>query len=314
MERALESLSQGLIAIVGPTASGKTLLSLELADQLNAEIISADSRQIYKHLTIGTSKPSQEDLRRIPHHFIDILDPREPMSAGLYGKQARKLIDDVQNRGKRIILVGGSGLYVKAVVDGLFDGPSADPEIRAWLNRKHHSSGLEGLLEELRAVDPRSADMMAKEPKVRRIQRALEVYYSTGVPLSEHLKRQERPDTRSWTIVGLEWQRDQLYDRINRRVEAMMKNGFLEEVCWLRDHGYESHLNALQTVGYKELFRHLEGGGTLGESVEAIKRNTRRFAKRQMTWFRADDRIRWASVGSEADISALALSLSKKVK
>ena len=295
------SLLKTPIAIVGPTASGKTRLSLILAKRLNGEIISTDSRQMYKHMTVGTSKPTQTERSMAPHHWIDVLDPRESMSAGLFGKQARELLEEIRKSGKTPLLVGGSGLYIKAVIDGLFDGPSADPAVRLMLKKRFADSGISGLLEDLQRVDPRTAEVMRKEPKVRRIQRALEVYFTTGVPLSGHFVKQKGDDGLRCVQIGLQWSRKDLYRRIDDRVETMMSSGLLDEALWLKSHGYESDLNSLNTVGYKELFAHLNGQYDLSTAIALIKRNTRRFAKRQETWFRADRRIHWIMMNEESD-------------
>ncbi|MEX2116868.1 MAG: tRNA (adenosine(37)-N6)-dimethylallyltransferase MiaA [Bacteroidota bacterium] len=295
------SLRKTPLAIVGPTASGKTHLSLILAKRLNAEIVSADSRQMYKYLTVGTSKPTESERSMVPHLWIDVLDPREPMSAGLFGKEARLLLAEISQRGKTPILVGGSGLYVKAVIDGLFDGPPADPGVRSALKKRLDESGISGLLEDLRRVDPRTAAEMQKEPKARRIQRALEVYYATGVPLSSHFDTQKKEEPVDCVQIGLQWKREDLYRRINDRVETMMRSGFLDEVRWLKSRGYTPDLNSLNTVGYKELYAHLSGQYDLSTATELIKRNTRRFAKRQETWFNADRRIHWIMMDEASD-------------
>lgn len=278
--------------IVGPTASGKTPVSILLAERLNGEIVSADSRQIYKRLTIGTAKPTIEELSRVKHHFVDLLEPDRDYSAGEYGKDARSVIGEVLERGRIPILVGGSGLYIKAVVDGLFEGPGKDPEMREILESRMQREGAASLLAELRKVDPIAAAKMDSTKK-RRILRALEVYYITGKPLSEFHAEQSQDSRYRFVLFGLLWSRNALYDRINSRVEGMIKRGLREEVEGLRRDGFSSRLNALNTVGYKETFEFLDGMRGWVETVELIKRNTRRFAKRQMTWFRADKRIRW---------------------
>lgn len=295
--------------IVGPTASGKTALSLLLARRMNAEIVSADSRQIYRHLTIGTAKPSDSDRSKVPHHFIDILDPNQEYSAGEYGVQARGVLEEIQKRGKSALVVGGSGLYVKALVDGFFDGPGKDPEVRERLERDLEREGISGLLKKLEHVDPATAQAMAREPKARRVMRALEVYYSTGKPLSVHFSEQKRNPLSNFIMVAPLWERALLYKHIDERVVGMMKQGLLDEVRWLKSHGYHANLNALNTVGYKELFEHLEKKTSLDEAVSLIKLNTRRFAKRQMTWFRADKRIRWLPVSSDRDFEETASSI-----
>ena len=294
------------IVIVGPTGSGKTTLSILLARRLKAEILSADSRQIYRHLTIGTAKPTAAERHGIVHHFIDILDPRQEYNAGKYGIEARKVLDDIRKKGNNVIVVGGSGLYIKALVDGFFDGPGKDPEIRDRLEHELKQEGMEGLLKRLAEVDPASAKTMSAERKARRIVRALEVYYTTGKPLSVHFFEQEHQPMRDVVMVAPLWERASLYEHINSRVESMMKNGFLEEVRWLKSEGYSATLNALNTVGYRELYDHLAGKTTLDVAVRLIKMKTRRFAKRQMTWFRKDGRVRWIPVRSENDLEKMA--------
>lgn len=296
-EASLRTLNQtrsaAVLAIVGPTASGKTPLSIALAEKLKGEIVSADSRQIYRFLDIGTAKPSASDLRRIPHHFIGTLDPEEEYSAGQYGKDVRKAIAGIQAKKKTPILVGGSGLYIRAAVDGLFEGPERDPEVRFALESELREKGLGGLLGKLKEVDPDSYAEMKREPKERRVVRALEVYMTSGRTLSE-FKRDPQPMPPLDVLqIAMDWPRAELYQMIDERVERMMEEGFLEEVRNLKARGYDRHLNALNTVGYKELFEHLEGKYSLDVAVEAMKRNTRRFAKRQLTWFRKDKRIRW---------------------
>lgn len=294
------------IVIVGPTASGKTALSILLARRLKAEILSADSRQIYRHLTIGTAKPTEAERGGIVHHFIDILDPRQEYNAGEYGTEARKVLENIRKKRNAAIVVGGSGLYIKALIDGFFDGPGKDPEIRDRLEYELERDGIEGLLRTLTAVDPDSAKRMSVEPKARRIMRALEVYYSTGKPLSVHFSEQEHQPLGDFVMVAPLWERALLYKHIDSRVESMMKNGFLDEVHWLRLEGYSAALNSLNTVGYRELYDHLDGKITLDEAVGLIKMKTRRFAKRQMTWFRRDERIHWIPVKSEGDLEKMA--------
>ena len=297
-----------ILALVGPTAYGKSHLSLLLAELLGGEIVSADSRQIYKHLDIGTAKPSLDDRKRAPHHFIDILDPGDYYSAGQFGEDVRGVFHDVFSRGKVPILVGGSGLYVKAAIDGIFDGPGTDPEIRARLEEELRTRGLESLLEELKKVDPDALTKM-KEITQRRVIRALEVFYTTGKPISRLHAEQTRVKDFRAVQVCLSWDRTDLYARINSRVDGMMAAGLVDEVRNLKKLGYDRHLNALNTVGYKEVFDHLEGTMDGLTMVELIKRNTRRFAKRQLTWFRADKRIREFPMSADRDM----VDVSKKV-
>ena len=246
-----------LISIVGPTASGKSHLAILLAERLNGEILSADSRQIYRYLNIGTAKPSTEELQKIPHHFIDILDPSQPYSAGEYGLQARARVSALLSESKQPILVGGSGLYVRAVIDGFFDGPGRNSEVREQLEREAKEVGNAAMLEKLRAVDPQSAENMSPT-RLHRIIRALEVYQVTGKPISEHRSQQESVPPFSVLQFGLDWNRSVLYHRIDERVEWMLSSGLMKEVEELAANGFDKHLNALNTVGYKEAFEYLE--------------------------------------------------------
>jgi len=300
-----------VLAIVGPTASGKTPLAIELAGMLDGEIVSADSRQVYKYLDIGTAKPPPSELNKIPHHFINMLDPDQDYSAGKFGIDAAKTIDDIARRKKLPILVGGSGLYVKAAIDGLFEGPGKDPEIREHLEQQWKEHGAEELIRKLRAVDPESAEK-SDIHKPRRIIRALEVYYITGKPISQLHSEQERVHSFSTHQFALNWDREVLYAMINKRVDRMLKDGLVDEVKSLSQRGYGVHLNALNTVGYKEVFEFLEGKIDSDTMGELIKRNTRRFAKRQLTWFRADKRIKWMKAGSEADLHLIAERICKQ--
>ena len=294
-----------LLAIVGPTASGKSELALLLAIRLNGEIVSADSRQIYKFLDIGTSKPTKEDRRRVPHHFVDILDPTQDYNAGAFGNEARSKIVEIVARGKQAILTGGSGLYVKAVIDGFFDGPGQDSEVRSRLEERMREEGPEALLTDLSKIDPRSASVM-EASKPRRIIRALEVYQITGKPLSEFHREQSAASPFETVQFGLEWGRTHLYERINKRVELMVSRGLIEEAKHLLDQGFDQSLNALNTVGYKEVFDYLSGNQSYEEMVELMKRNTRRFAKRQLTWFRRDDRINWIKADEATSFQRIA--------
>jgi tRNA dimethylallyltransferase len=284
-----------VLALVGPTASGKTPLGVLLADRLKGEIVSADSRQVYKYLDIGTAKPTREQREHVRHHFIDILEPTEEYSAGQYGKEALRTIKRILHRGHLPILVGGSGLYVKAVIDGLFEGPGKDPEIRFMLEERLKNEGAASLWEQLKNVDPESARRIPPS-KPRRILRALEVYLITGKPLSRFHAEQQRQSEIAFMQFGLDWSRKELYERIERRVDRMMQEGFLDEVRTLKEMGLNPSINALNSVGYKELFDYLDGKFGFEEAVALVKRNTRRFAKRQLTWFRADRRIRWIAM------------------
>jgi tRNA dimethylallyltransferase len=294
-----------IIAIVGPTASGKTALSILLAEKLNGEIISADSRQIYRHLNIGTAKPTADEIRRVPHHFINILNPDQDYNAAEFGQQARIKIEELVAQQKQVIVVGGSGLYIKAMIDGFFDGPGKNPEIRDQLEEEARRFGAEVLFEKLKKVDPISAAKMDMT-KVRRVIRALEVYYITGKPISDLHAVQETISSFEVAQFGLEWDRKILYERINQRVEKMIEDGLIEEVRGLIAKEYTRKINALNTVGYREAFDFLEEKLSDVEMIRLIKQNTRHYAKRQLTWFRADKRIRWISVNEQTDWNEIA--------
>ena len=298
-------MQKRVLVLVGPTASGKTPVSLLLATLLDGEIISADSRQVYQFMNIGTAKPELADLRQIKHYFIDVINPNEDFSAGEYGGKGREIIADSLSRGKTPIVVGGSGLYVKALVDGLFEGPAADPEFRKDVYNRLRRDGKESLYAELRRLDHVSAVKMTAG-NTRRVIRALEVYHLTGVPISQHHELQQRKADFQAIFFGLKWDRKKLYGRIDRRVDWMMSRGLVEEVVELRKKGYDESLNALQTVGYVEVFDYLAGRITKEEMVDQIKRNSRRYAKRQLTWFRKDQRILWIHVEGESELPAVA--------
>ncbi len=289
-----------IIAIVGPTASGKTTLSILLAKKLSGEVISADSRQLFKHLKIGVAKPSIEELNSVKHHFIDFLEPTQDFNAAEYGQQARLKIEELLKRGSCPIVVGGSGLYIKSIIDGFFEGPGKNSELRDQLEYELEKYGNEALFKKLIKVDPVSASKMDPS-KVRRIIRALEVYYTTGNPISEHHKVQSAKSNFDVIQFGLEWERKLLYERINNRVDKMITDGLIDEVKELIAKGYSRQINALNTVGYKEVFDFLLGENSKEEMIELIKQNTRRYAKRQMTWFKADKRIKWIKVSEQTD-------------
>jgi tRNA dimethylallyltransferase len=294
-----------VLVIVGPTASGKSALALEVARHVPSEIISADSRQVYKLLTIGTAKPSLEDREIVKHHFVDEILPDQHFNAGDFGANGRVTIAEIVKRKKLPIVVGGTGLYVRSLVDGLFSGPGREGEIRDELEFRLESEGVDVLLEELRSVDPEAAERMLPSNH-RRIIRALEVYYATGKPISQHHGEHKKQQYFDEQFVGLEWERKVLYDRINSRVDLMIAEGLLDEVRGLMSRGYDDWYQSLQTVGYKEAFAFLRKEISYDRMVELMKQNTRRFAKRQLTWFRRDERIRWFEIKAEVEILRIA--------
>lgn len=297
--------------LVGPTASGKTSVALIVAEKLGAEIISADSRQIYRGMAIGTAQPRPEETARAAHHFVNCLDPDQNFSAGEYGRRARAKIAELQERGIIPLVVGGSGLYVSALVDDFFSGPSADPEIRSRLKTIAADEGVAKLYEKLKEVDPASADRIMPSD-YRRIERALEIYYLTGMPISEMRRRKANPPPYQPVMVGLEWPRDQLYERINQRCLMMLEAGLIDEVKALisdrkpEGDGFLTQFNALNSVGYVEVIQYLRGEVDYDEMVRLFQRNTRRFAKRQISWFGRDERIEWVKMSRDRQIEEAA--------
>ncbi len=286
-----------VLAVVGPTASGKTSLAIELAEHLDTEIISADSMQFYRGMEIGTGAPSAEELARVRHHFVGHLEPSQEMSAGDFEVAARAVVRDLNARGKTAVVVGGSGLYIQALIDGLFEGPGKAPSIRERLEAEAEELGTESLYSRLESVDPEYASRI-ECGDLRRIVRALEVYEVTGRPISElHIEQQDSSKSLSAVQVAIDWPRDTLYERINARVDAMMEAGFADEVGRLIERGYAGHIKRLRSIGYREIAAHLSGACTLDEAVESMKMFTRRYAKRQLTWFRGDSRIHWLNAG-----------------
>jgi tRNA dimethylallyltransferase len=281
-----------VLVLTGPTASGKTEVGIALARLLNGEIISADSRQIYRGLDIGTAKPTVEDRAAARHHFIDILDPDEEYNAGRFGEEARLVVQDIVVRGKTPIVVGGAGLYIRSLVDGLHDAPGADPAVRSALERRGIHEGVASLMRELQRVDPVTASGM-RTPTTRRVIRALEVYHLTGLPLSEYQRRGSVQVPFTAVFAGLAWDRNALYDRIDLRCDEMVKAGLLEEIEGLERGGYGPQTNALNTVGYKEGMEYRRGHISFTEMIRLFRQNSRRYAKRQLTWFRRDARIAW---------------------
>ncbi len=297
-----------LIVIAGPTAVGKTPVAMALARGISAEIICADSRTLYRGMDIGTAKPTRAERDRIPHHLIDVVRPDEVMTLAEYQRRARLAIDEVRARGRVPLLVGGTGLYIRAVVDGLRIPPAApDWRLRAALEAEERTSGPGTLHRRLSDVDPAAA-IRIHPNNVRRIIRALEVHAKTGVPISVLQRSADQQSSAGGVrrdaargepvlMIALTTDRARLYDRIHRRVDQQLADGLVDEVRGLIAAGYATSLPALQGLGYKEIIPYLEGRSSLEESREILQRNTRRYAKRQVTWFRGDGRYRWLEVG-----------------
>lgn len=285
------STKKTLISVVGPTAIGKTSLAIELAKYYNTEIISCDSRQFYKEMKIGTAVPSEEELSQVKHHFIQNISIHDKYSVGDFERDGLSFLEDYFKHHDICIMVGGSGLYEKAITVGFDTFPDVDPQVREQLNQELEDFGIEKLQQELLQVDPNYYNEVDIQNK-QRVVRALEIYRGSGFPFS-HFRNQDL-NKRSFNIikVGLELPREEMYNRINQRVDIMLKDGLIEEVKQLLP---LKELNALQTVGYRELFDYFENKIDFNFSIEEIKKNTRRFAKRQMTWFKKDQTITWFS-------------------
>lgn len=278
-----------LIAIVGPTAIGKTALSIQLAQYFNTEILSADSRQFFKEMTIGTAAPTEEELLKAKHHFIHHKSIEEDYNVGTFEQEAITLLNKLFKTKDIVILVGGSGLYVDAVVKGLDNFPKVDDNIRETLNNTLKEKGLKVLQEQLKQLDPKSFENIAID-NPHRVIRALEISIGTGKPYSSYLKQSKANRPFKTIYIGLTAERKIIYDRINRRVETMISMGLIDEAKALFP---KKDLNALNTVGYKELFKYFEGNWTLDFAISEIQKNTRRFAKRQLTWYRKNHDIHW---------------------
>lgn len=282
-----------IILLAGPTGVGKTALSLKMAGELSTEIVNADSMQVYRAMDIGTAKPTVEERAQAPHHLLDVVDPDEPFDAARYAEMAHPVIRLLHHRGKVPLVVGGTGLYMKVLTSGICEGPSVDPAVRHQLREEERERGLAILHAELWAVDPPLGESLHPNDR-QRILRGLEVFRSTGRRLSEW-QSEHRFEPRLYPTIKIFLcrSREDLYDRINRRVMEMMRIGFLSEVEELLARGYGPELKPMQSLGYKHMVRHLLGNVPLEAALEQMKRDTRRYAKRQMTWFRGDPEFRW---------------------
>lgn len=276
-----------IVCIVGATGVGKTDVALEVAERVDAEIVSADSMQVYRYMDVGTAKPTPEQRRRVPHHLLDVVDPDEDFNAALFRERALAAIAEICARGRNVLVVGGTGLYLKALTQGLFKGPGRDAALRADLERVAAEGGVDHLFERLERVDPEAARRIERRDRVR-IVRALEVHAGTGRPLSEW-QREHGFEDRSFDVLGvaLERPRAELYARIDRRCGAMLAAGLLDEVRGLLERGYHPGLRSMQSVGYRQVVQCLTGHLGEADMLVAMQQATRRLAKRQLTWFRA---------------------------
>jgi tRNA dimethylallyltransferase len=286
-----------IILIVGPTAVGKSFVSVEIAKYLGSEVISADSMQIYKYMDIGTAKVTENEKKGIPHHLIDIVYPNEKYSVSNFKTDAESLTEVLLAKGNIPVITGGTGLYVNSIIYNLeFSNALSDEKIRNELISLHESHGKEVLYNILTEIDPISAERIHIN-NTKRVMRAIEVFRITGEPFSSLNENfREYSDKYDFIIIGLEMDRELLYNRINQRVDLMLENGLIEEVRNLLSKGYDRNLVSMQGIGYKEILMYLSGEISFEESIRLLKRNTRRFAKRQFTWFKADERIKWINV------------------
>ena len=302
-----------LICILGPTGVGKTAMALELADRWGGEIVSADSMQVYRHMDIGTAKPTPHERKRIPHHLLDVVNPDEPFDVSLYIRLANGIIADLHRGERPVFVVGGTGLYIRALLGGLIDGPGVDEVLRRELKEEMKSFGKEHLYEILRARDGRAAAQIHPHDGIRII-RALEVLELTGRSIVAHQQEHHFREAPYEALrIGLGLDRERLSDRIDRRTDRMIAEGFVEEVRRLLDMGYTESLQSMQSLGYRNMVSFLAGRQSLEEAVRLIKRDTRRYAKRQMTWFAADREVGWLDPGDvDAASKRIGLFLNPK--
>ncbi len=303
-----------IVCVVGPTASGKTKMGVELAKAFRGEVVSVDSMQIYRGMTIGTAAPTAEEMDGVPHHMIAVADPQESWSVARFTEAADQCIQDILRRGKLPILVGGTGLYLDALVRGNSFAPgSAGGEIRQKLQRRLETEGAEALLQELRTIDPEAAEKLHLRDE-KRILRALEVWYETGITITEHNRQtQAKPPRYDAVYIGLDFQdREDLRTRIDRRVDLMVEAGLLEEVRTLLHAGLSADATALQAIGYKQFLAVEEGRATVDEAVAEVKLRSRQYAKRQLTWLRRNGAIHWIRWGKVPDFQG-ALQISTEI-
>ena len=283
-----------IICIAGPTASGKTALAVELAKELNGEVVSCDSMQVYRRMNIGTAKPTEEEKQGIPHHMLDVAEPWEDFSVSRYCEMASAILDDILARGKTAIIAGGTGLYMDSLIRGNTFAPFPSTGVRESLEAQADEAGMETMLERLRRIDPDSAARLHLADR-KRILRALEVYYETGETITAHnLKTQTVPPKYSPLWLGLDFaQREALYARIDLRVERMLRQGLVEEIRQLLAEGIPEKCTAMQAIGYKEFVAALEGTCSVDEAAVQVQLSSRHYAKRQLTWFRRNKAMHW---------------------
>lgn len=304
-----------LVLIVGPTAVGKTEVGIRLAEKIDGEIISGDSMQVYKYMDIGTAKPAREEMRDIPHYMIDEIDPGEDFSVAVFQNKVENYIRLINEKGRMPILVGGTGLYVRSVIDYYdFTPPAGDLDRRQELTEMSEQFGNERLVELLKKIDPVSAERIHQND-TRRLIRAIEVFQTTGKPISDFQYTSVETEPKyNLAYYGLTMERENLYKRIEQRVDLMISRGLIDEVRELVEMGYGLQNTSMQAIGYKEIISYLESKISLDEAIELIKRDTRRFAKRQLTWFRRDKRIQWKIVENYGSLEEIANEIAAKVE
>lgn len=293
---------QKIVVITGPTASGKSSLAVEIARKFDGEIVNADSMQVYRGMDVGTAKPSAEERENIPHHLFDLVNPDQEFNAAIYRSHALPALAEIAEKNHPAMVVGGTGLYIKTLLGGLLECPPSDPGFRLKLNREWDALGSAVVYERLKTLDPESAGRIHPNDRVR-VLRALEINHLTGNPLSfliEEHRFRDRP-FRSLKIC-LQMDREQLYHRIDKRSEIMVENGLIEETKGLLDKGYAADLKPMNSLGYRHMIKYLQGAWSLDEAIHQLKTDTRRYAKRQLTWFRSDPDIHWIPVEKRAEI------------
>jgi tRNA dimethylallyltransferase len=301
-----------LVIVCGPTGIGKTTVAIQIAEAERGEVVGADSMQIYRHMTIGTAKPTAAEQARVKHHLVDVADPREPFDAARFSRLAGRIISGLADRGILPVVAGGTGLYIKALTRGIFESTAGDPQIRDALKAAAAEKGAAALFQKLEKVDPQTAARIHPNDTYR-VLRALEVHASTGTPLSQlqaaHAFAEEKYNCLK---IGLTMEREKLYDRINRRVDAMIAQGLEREVRDLLDRGYAPELKAMQSIGYRHMAAYINGQTDWDEMLATLKRDTRRYAKRQFTWFRADPEMQWCEPGETEKILGLVRDFLEK--
>mgnify|MGYP001193090990 CR=1 FL=1 len=307
MPKTASTIEEPVLILVGPTAIGKTALSLEIAERVQCEIVSMDSMQVYRYMDIGTAKASREERQQVSHHLIDIVAPDEQYDAARFACDARKVIKNIHARGKIPLVTGGTGLYLSSLLNGLFDAFEVSPDVRATLRRRLDEEGRAVLHAELCAVDPASGRRIHIND-TQRLLRALEIYQATGIPWSEHLHRQRQtagcPLFARMLLLGLTSDRELLYERIHQRSVHMMSDAFAAEVAWLVAQGYGADLPSMQSIGYRHMLGCMNGTWDHETATTALIRETRRYAKRQLTWFRHQQQVQWHPVHAPHEIFA----------